>query len=904
MKKRFFVIDGHALCYRAYYAFIRSPLVNSSGQNTSAIFGFARMLFKLISEQKPDYLAVAFDPPRKTFRHELFADYKANRQKMPDDLRPQIDEIKRMVELAGIARLEEDGYEADDVLGSIAKRYARDDVEVVLVTGDKDAYQLVGEGVRIYAAKKGISEYEMYDAAAVTEKLGVRPEQVIDYMALTGDASDNVPGVKGIGEKNAQKLIAAFGSIDAIYGRLDEIKGKQREHLETGRESAYLSRDLVTIRTDVPLRIGIEEARMPALDVQAMREYFNRLEMKSVAQDFFSGTADAASPAPETGETREKDYRIVRTASGLREAMRAVREAGMVSFDTETTSVDPVEAELVGMSFSVREHSGCYVPVACGGLFESGVLGVDEALAIVSPVLADVSVMKIGQNIKYDIVVLKKYGVEVRGVHFDTMIASYLLDPAARNHNLDDMAEKFLNYKTITYGELVGKGKNAVPITEVPVERVAEYAIEDADVTLRLHRVLAPMLASENLEKLFFNIEMPLVDVLAEMEWKGVRIDTAHFAALGAENSRMLAEEEQRVYDIAGGRFNINSTRELASVLFEKLALKPVKKTKTGFSTDIQVLEELRGRHEIIDHLIAYRTLVKLKSTYIDTLPRLVSERTGRIHTSYNQTIVATGRLSSSSPNLQNIPVRDEFGRTIRRGFVPEKGRVMMAADYSQIELRIAAHLSGDENMIRAFREGIDIHRMTASSVFGVAIDAVTPDMRRQAKIINFATIYGVSPFGLSQQADISIRDAAEFIRRYFETYPGFRRYVDETIEFARTRGYVQTLLGRKRRLPEINSTTSFRREGAERIAINTPIQGTSADLIKIAMARISRAMCEAGMKTSMIMQVHDELVFEAPEEELATAETTVRREMEHALELAVPVTVDIGWGASWEEAH
>jgi DNA polymerase-1 len=643
---------------------------------------------------------------------------------------------------------------------------------------------------------------------------------------------------------------------------------------------------------------------MPALDMQAMREYFNRLEMKSVAQDFFSGTADAASPAPETGETREKDYRIVRTASELREAMRAVREAGMVSFDTETTSVDPVEAELVGMSFSVGEHSGCYVPVACGGLFESGVLSADEALAIVSPMLADASVKKIGQNIKYDIVVLKKYGVEVRGVQFDTMIASYLLDPAARNHNLDDMAERFLNYKTITYEELVGKGKSAVPITEVPVERVAEYAIEDADVTLRLYRVLAPMLASENLEKLFSDIEMPLVDVLAEMEWKGVRIDAAHFAALGAENSRMLAEEEQRVYDIAGGRFNINSTRELASVLFEKLALKPVKKTKTGFSTDIQVLEELRGRHEIIDHLIAYRTLVKLKSTYIDTLPGLVSERTGRLHTSYNQTIVATGRLSSSSPNLQNIPVRDEFGRTIRRGFVPEKGRVMMAADYSQIELRIAAHLSGDENMIRAFREGIDIHRMTASSVFGVAIDAVTPDMRRQAKIINFATIYGVSPFGLSQQADISIRDAAEFIRRYFETYPGFRRYVDETIEFARTRGYVQTLLGRKRRLPEINSTTSFRREGAERIAINTPIQGTSADLIKIAMARISTAMREAGMKTSMIMQVHDELVFEAPEEERAAAETTVRREMEHALELAVPVTVDIGWGASWEEAH
>jgi DNA polymerase-1 len=563
-----------------------------------------------------------------------------------------------------------------------------------------------------------------------------------------------------------------------------------------------------------------------------------------------------------------------------------------------------VEADLVGMSFAVRERAGWYLPIREETLFGGETLDARTALDMVKPLLEDPSIGKIGQNIKYDIIVLRHAGIGLRGIVFDTMIASYLLSPTERNHNMDDMAAKYLDYTTITYKELVGKGKDAVPITDVPLERLADYAIEDADITYRLYRLLEPKLKEAGLDGLFRDVEMPLMEVLALMEWHGVKIDAAHFRKLAGENQVMLDEAEKKIYKIAGSEFNINSTRELAEILFNKLKLKPVKKTKTGFSTDISVLEELKGRHTIIDHLIDYRSLIKLKTTYIDTLPKLVSEKTGRIHTSYNQTIVATGRLSSSSPNLQNIPVREEMGRRIRMGFVPEKGCMLMSADYSQIELRLAAHLSGDANMIRAFKEGIDIHSMTAASVFGVAIDGVTPDMRRQAKIINFATIYGVSPYGLSQQADISFQDAAEFIKKYFETYPGFEAYMKETIEFARANGYVKTLLGRRRPLPEITSDAKFRREGAERVAINTPIQGTSADMIKIAMINIQRLLDNSGMKTQMIMQVHDELVFEVPNAEKLEAETLVRREMERAMELSVPVVVDIGWGKSWAEAH
>ena len=900
MKKRLFVIDGHALCYRAYFAFIKNPLMNSRGQNTSAIFGFARMMLKLIQDQKPDYLMVAFDPPKKTFRFQIFPEYKANREKMPDDLRSQVDEVKRMVETLGIMKLELADFEADDVMGAIARRYAGADLEVVLVTGDKDAYQLVNENVKIYANKKGISEHEMYDREGVIGKLGLPPEKVIDYMALTGDTSDNIPGVKGVGEKTALKLISEHGSLDAVYANLENVRGKLKEQLAAGKESAYLSRDLVTIRTDMDLELELEAAATPSLAGGVPRKYFEEMEMPSIAREFL-GTEEQPG---ESAENSEKDYRIIRTEGDLESALAEIRKAGLVSVDTETTSIIPVEADLVGISFSIREREGWYLPIIEESLFSGDILPARKALDAVRPLLEDPSVLKVGQNIKYDLIVLKRAGIVLRGIVFDTMIASYLLNPSERNHNLDDMASNYLNYTTITYKELVGRGKDAVPITDVPLERLADYAVEDADITLRLFNLLKPKLAEEGLDDLFQNIEMPLMEVLALMEWHGVKIDPDHFRRMGEDNQVLLDMAEKNIFKAAGGEFNINSTRELAEILFNRLKLKPLKKTKTGFSTDISVLEELQGKHPVIDHLIAYRTLNKLKTTYIDNLPKLVLKSTGRIHTSYNQTIVATGRLSSSSPNLQNIPIREEQGRRIRMGFVPEEGSLLMSADYSQIELRLAAHLSGDAAMIRAFREGIDIHSLTASSVFGVDLGEVTPDMRRQAKIINFATIYGVSPFGLSRQADISMQDAAVFIQKYFETYPGFESYIQDTIEFARKNGYVKTMLGRRRPLPEIISDAKFPREGAERVAINTPIQGTSADMIKIAMINIQRVLEKRNMKTRMIMQVHDELVFEVPLKEKDEIEILVKREMEEALKLDVPVTVDLGWGKNWAEAH
>lgn len=904
MKKRLFVIDGHALCYRAYFAFIRSPLVNSRGQNTSAIFGFARMLLKLIQDQNPDYLVVAFDPPRKSFRFGLYPQYKANREKMPDELRSQIEEIKHMLSVLGIKRLEEADYEADDVLGTIAEKYASKQLEVVLVTGDKDAYQLVGRNVSIYANKKGITEFEIYDEKAVKEKLGLSPQQVIDYMALTGDTSDNIPGVRGVGEKTAQRLISDYGSLDNIYAHLAEIKGKLKETLKENREMAYLSRDLVTIRTKLPVEIDLEEARPPVLRDKKAYEYFMGLEMKSIAQEFMPEEGAEGSPVKGDAVKSQRSYAIVKSKKELEDVVRQIRSAGIVSVDTETTSTNPVAAELVGISLSIKENSGWYIPIMHRSLFTEEHIDPEKALAILKPALEDASIKKIGQNIKYDLIVLKNAGIDLGGVHFDTMLASYLLDPSERRHNLDELAEKHLGYKTIHFKDLVSSGKKAIPITEVPLADLAEYAIEDADIALRLYRILEERIRGENLDSLYFELEMPLVPILARMELCGVRIDLAHFERLSRENQELLDEVEKGIYASAGTRFNINSTRELSSVLFEKLGLKPVKKTKTGFSTDIQVLETLRGSHEIIDRLIQYRTLSKLKSTYIDTLPMLVLPRTGRIHTSYNQTVVATGRLSSSDPNLQNIPVRDEFGRKIREGFIPEEGWMMLSADYSQIELRLAAHLSGDETMMQAFREGIDIHARTAASVFGVDIGSITGDMRRQAKIINFATIYGVSPYGLSQQADISVKDAALFIQKYFETYPKFKKLIDDTIAFAREKGYVQTLLGRRRPVPDIGSTNQFVREGAERVAINTPIQGTAADLIKAAMIQIQREIDRNKMRARMILQVHDELVFEVPPAEKDSFEKLVRLKMENALRLDVPIVVDMAWGKNWGEAH
>ncbi|MBN2040814.1 MAG: DNA polymerase I [Spirochaetes bacterium] len=899
MKNKLFVIDGHALCYRAYYAFINNPLKNSKGQNTSAIFGFARMLLKLINDQNPDYLVVAFDPPGKSFRFDLYPEYKAKRQKMPDDLRPQIEEIKNMLSVLGIQKLEHENYEADDILGTIAAKYGSDTLEIMLVTGDKDAYQLVNDNVKIYANKKGITDFELYDTDAVFNKLGITPEQVIDYMALMGDSSDNIPGVQGVGEKTAQKLISTYNTLDNIYNHIEEVNGqKLRNSLSEKKEMAYISKDLVTIRTNVPVDISFENAVIPDFKSNKIKTYFTGLEMNAIIQDIFGNE----EIKPEKKE-ENKNYIIIKTGKDLKELIKLIQKNREISVDTETTSLNPIEAEIVGISISMKEKEGWYVPIYSNNLFDENMETGPLFLSMLKPVLEDESIKKIGQNIKYDILTLKNAGIEMKGIYFDTMLAAYLINPESR-YNMDDLAESYLNYKTIHYEDLVGKGKKALPITDIPVEDLAEYAVEDADITFRLYKLFKLILKEQEMDSLFYNIEMPLVSVLALMEWNGVKISTSRFRELNKENQELLDHVENNIYKLAGQKFNINSTRELSSILFEKLGLKTVRKTKTGFSTDIRVLETLKGSHEIIEHLISYRTLSKLKNTYIEKLPQIISPKTGRIHTSYNQTVAATGRLSSSNPNLQNIPIRDEFGKKIRSAFVPEKGQLLISADYSQIELRLAAHFSEDTNMINAFKEGTDIHNLTASSVFNVSIDDVTADMRRQAKIINFATIYGVSPFGLSQQAEIDIHQAADFIKKYFETYPGFRNYIDSIIAFAKENGYVKTLLGRKRFISDLDSKVSFRREGAERIAINTPIQGTAADMIKIAMVNIQKHLDKNSMNSKMILQVHDELVFETPSEEKDKIIDLIRTEMEGAIKLKVPATVDISFGKNWDEAH
>lgn len=904
MKKRLFVIDGHALCYRAYFAFIKNPLKNSKGQNTSAIYGFARMMLKLISEQKPDYLAVAFDPPVKSFRFEIYSEYKANRQKMPDDLRSQIEEIKNLVVQLGIPVLINNMYEADDILGTAAESFANDACDVYIVTGDKDAMQLVTKNVFIYRNKTGISDYEILDTDGVVNRAGIPPEKIIDFMALTGDQSDNIPGVKGVGEKTALKLIAEYGSLDGVYSAIDTIKGKLKEQLEASKEMAFLSRELVTIKKNVPLGIDIAGMIFSGIDQSAGARYFRDMEMDSITKEFFGGKNSVQNPTAPQSVSIEKNYKIVRSLDELEAVMGSIKKAGFVSIDTETTSLDQIDARVVGVSLSIKEGEGWYVPLSTKGLFSEEVLNRDGALKILKPMIEDANIKKIGQNLKYDIMVLMNDDIDLKGLYFDTMIASYLIDPSERRHNLDDMAMNILNYKTVTFKELVGTGKNAVSIEEVELGKLADYAIEDADIALRLYHVLEKGIKEKSLEALMNDIELPLVGVLASMERAGVKIDTNHFKKLADINDRLLNEVQAKIFSHAGREFNVNSTRELATILFDELGLKTQKKTKTGYSTDISVLETLKGKHPVIDSLIEYRTLSKLKNTYIDTLPQLINSATGRIHTSYNQTVTATGRLSSSDPNLQNIPVRDEFGRQIRKGFIAAKDHLIISADYSQIELRLAAHLSGDENMAKAFRGGIDIHSMTASSVFKVFLDEITPDMRRQAKIINFATIYGVSPFGLSQQADIGIREAAEFIRIYFETYPGFRKYIDETTAFAREHGFVKTMLGRIRPIPDINADVSFRREGAERIAINTPIQGASADMIKIAMIAIHYEMKKQRMRSRMIMQVHDELVFEAMKDEADELKPLITSKMESAVKLSVPVKVDIGMGENWDDAH
>jgi DNA polymerase-1 len=895
-----YLIDGSAVFYRAYFAFIRNPLINSKGENTSATFGFVNSVLKVLRDEDPDYFAVVFDTKEPTFRHKKYPDYKSTRAKMPDDLVMQLPRIHAAVKALNIPSFELAGYEADDIIGTMARAAERDGFEVWCVTGDKDYFQLVTNNVRIYTPKKGSEEAEKLGPEEVKIKFGVTPGLVIDKLALTGDASDNVPGVPGIGPKTADSLLSQFGSLDALLADPEKIKAKGvRKKISENMERARLSRELVTIDTDVPIKFDMEQLKRRPIDHKATKELFLEMEfntlLKSLIPDSEEAETSAAKP-PVPG------YRTVTSISELKSLVGELSKKKEIAVDTETTSLNALEAELVGVSLTDRANTGFYVPLGHTSEPERN-LPFDEALSLLKGLLENPKVQKIGQNIKYDLEVLHRYDVDVIPVSFDTMLASYVLNPTARQHSLGFLALKHFDHRMQPITDLIGTGKSQKPFSVVPVDTATHYAAEDADFTYRLRGALAPAIESNEAQNLYYNIELPLIKVLTSMEEAGIRVDDEYLSELSHRMESRLDTLKEQIYDVAGSRFNINSTQQLSHVLFEKLQLPTKGKTakKTGYSTDMSVLEELAGLHPFPGLILDFRQLTKLKNTYIDAIPRLISPVTGRVHTSFNQTIAATGRLSSTDPNLQNIPIRTEEGRQIRRAFIPrDSDHVLLVADYSQIELRILAHYTDDGGLIRAFKREEDIHARTAAEVYDVALDDVTPEMRRVAKTANFAVIYGVSAYGLSQQTDMNVEEAKQFIDTYFARYPGIGKYMESAKQSARETGYVSTMFNRRRYIPEINDRNRNVRQFAERIAVNSPIQGTAADIIKMAMIKIFRELEKK--RSEMVLQVHDELVFDVYKNELEQVREVVKRGMEKAVKLRVPLVADVGVGENWLE--
>ncbi|MDD3642979.1 MAG: DNA polymerase I [Candidatus Krumholzibacteria bacterium] len=901
MKRTLFLIDGHAIAYRAYYAFIRNPLIDSKGRNTSAAFGFLRVVLQILQRYHPTLMACVFDSEEETDRHREYGGYKAQREEMPDEMADQFPLIFELLEALGIPVAVMPGYEADDIIATLARRAEASGDDVRIVSGDKDLFQLLSDRVRVIRPSSGSGIDEDEGPEMVRAKYGLEPGQIVDLLSLMGDSVDNIPGVRGIGEKTALKLMHEFGSLDAILERSAEIAPDHvRRKIEEGRESALRSRELVTLR-EVPVTISPEDLEIGRPDEDRLLDLLVDLEFTQIVKELGIGTGKSAGTPP---------YRLV-DGGGLGDLVRVLSGSGGFVFDVETTSLDPLEARLVGISFAVEEGGAWYVPVGTGesgeGLFaESGASAPDlpavrEALG---PVLADERIEKTGHNVKYDLLVLESHGFEVRGVGWDTMIASYCLDPSRRSHSLDNLALDHFRHRMIPYGDLFEKGDRVRDIRRVALDRLCEYSCEDADYTLRLRRLFEPQLEGTEAGTLFREIEMPLCFVLKRMEQSGMAVDTSRLADLGSVIAGEIERLTARIYEAAGETFNINSGRQLQEVLFDKLGLPAGRKTKTGRSTDSQVLGELAVDHPIAGLILEHRQLTKLSGTYVEALPRLVNPRTGRIHTSFNQTVTATGRLSSSEPNLQNIPIRTELGKSIRRAFVPAPGNVLVDADYSQIELRIMAHLSRDEGLCGAFGEGADIHTRTASRIYRVPEERVRPQMRASAKTINFGVMYGQGPRALSQQLRIPFDEAKRFIEEYFETYPGVRAWIERAQEEARGNGYAQTLFGRRRPLPEIASEDGRLRSLSERIAVNMPIQGTAADLIKIAMIEIDRELSARRFGTRMVLQVHDELVFDVPRAERDDVIALVRERMEAAVRLDVPLKVDIGYGGDWLEAH
>ena len=927
---KLYLLDAYALIYRAYYAFLKNPRINSKGENTSAILGFVNTLEEVIQKEQPTHLGIAFDPSGGTFRHEAYPEYKAQREETPEAIRFAVPIIKRLLQAYNIPILEEPGYEADDVIGTLAHQADLQGIETYMMTPDKDYGQLVTEHVKMYRPAVGKSAEEILGPAEVSQKWGISsPTQVIDILGLMGDAVDNIPGCPGVGEKTASKLIQDFGSIENLIQNTDKLKGALKEKVENNIEQIKTSKWLATIKTDVPIQLDMEMLKVEEPNQEALQKIFEELEFRTLMRkkitsptplpaskpekkgnaiqgDLFSGFGDDSETTEGTEEmtidngmlrysNETADYQLVDTQEKMDALVATLQRAKEICLDTETTSTDPIQARLVGLSFSIQEGQAWYVPV-----FEN-----QEAMERFRPVYENPNIIKVGQNLKYDLQVLLNHGIELQGHMFDTMIAHYLLHPEMR-HGMDYLAEAYLHYQAIHIDELIGTGKKQKSMADLSPEEVCAYACEDADITLRLKNLFAPELEKEGLTDLFWEIEMPLMPVLAYMERNGVCIDTKGLKETSVLYSQEMQRIEEEIYELAGVHFNIASPKQVGEILFDQMKItnKP-KKTKTGqYATTEEILISLKSKNPIVGKILEYRGLKKLLNTYIDALPLLINPETGHIHTSFNQAVTTTGRLSSSNPNLQNIPVRDEQGKEVRKAFIPEEGQEFFCADYSQIELRIMAHLSGDENLIEAFNAGQDIHAATAAKIFHKTIEEVSSDERRKAKTANFGIIYGISAFGLAERMDVSRTEAKELIDGYFLTYPGVKEYMDKSIAMAREKGYTETIFRRRCYLPDINSNNANVRGNAERNAINSPIQGSAADIIKIAMIRVYQRMKEEQLRSKMILQVHDELCFTVVPEEKERLQKIVVEEMQAACQMRVPLIADTGWGSNWLEAH
>ena len=891
-RKKLYLIDGSSYIFRAFFG-VRQQLSTSNGFPTNALYGFINMLQKVIRDEKPDYLVVAFDSPDKTFRHKIYPNYKANRDSPPEELSRQFPYFEPLVKAYGLSSIRRPGFEADDIIGTLAKKGQQKGLDIVIVSGDKDMMQLISPHIYMLDTMKN----KKFMDKEVVEKFGVQADKVVEVMGLMGDSSDHIPGVTGVGPKTAAELIRKFGSIEALYKRIDEVEKKNvKEKLERDKENAFMSRELVSIDTEMDLEFNSDLMILGKIDSVKLKKMFEEFEFVSFLEGMQDRTANSL-------EVDRSEYKTILTEKSFNDLIESLAKKKSFAFDVETTSKRPVWARLVGISFSFNDGNAFYLPLAHRYLGAPEQLEFEVVREKLKQVFEDKSIKKCGHNIKYDLIVMSNEGIALGGVDFDTMIASYLLNPSSRGHGLDALTMEYFGHKNLTYKEMTGTGSKEIGFDEVEVGRATEYAAEDSDMTWRLKGKLQPQLKDSTL-KLYKEIELPLLEVLAEIELNGVYIDRKHLTELSSKIDKKLLRLEKDIYVLADEQFNINSPKQLSVILFEKLKLPVVKKTKTGYSTDVSVLGQLALKHKLPEQVLSYRQLAKLKSTYVDALPGEIFKKTGRVHTSFNQTVAATGRLSSSNPNLQNIPIRSDMGKEIRKAFTAEENNMLLSADYSQIELRILAHLSKDKALKRAFDKGEDVHARTAADIFGGSIGQVDEKSRRMAKAVNFGIIYGLSAFGLSRQLNISRRDAQDFIDQYFSLYSSVKDFMGNTITEARECGYTMTMFHRRRYLPDLKSDNRQVRESAERIAINSPIQGSAADLIKVAMIRLSRNLKKIKLNSKMILQVHDELLFECPVQEKKEIESLVRKEMEGAYSLSVPLVVDIGWGKNWNEAH